>query len=358
MRVALVCPYSLSVPGGVQGQVLGLSRAFRHMGIDARVIAPCDGPPPDPSVIAVGTSRDWPFNGSVASVSLDGTVARRTLQALKSFRPDVIHLHEPMVGGPTAIALLGGFAPKVGTFHAAGYQIPGRRLLRKPFKGMANRLTIRTAVSEEARISAEQHFGGGHYWIIPNGVDVEGFRNAQPWEASKPVVIFVGRHEQRKGLPVLLDAFAQFEGEAELWIIGTGPQTSELQTRDIPNAHWLGMRGAEEVRRRMRAASILCAPSLYGESFGVVLLEGMASGAVVVASDIPGYHNVVEDAGVLVPPSDADALCDALSRVLSDPDLAATLKAKGDKRVEGFSFAALARRYIPIYESAAMIGAT
>ena len=152
MRVLLVSPYSLSVFGGVQGQVLGLARSLRELGVDARVVAPCDGPPPERGVVTVGPSTNFSSNGSIAPIASGKPVARRTLEARRVIDPDVIHLHEPLVPGPTQTLLLGADEPLVGTFHASysGRFNPWYRMFRPPLKRWVDRLAIRTAVSEDA----------------------------------------------------------------------------------------------------------------------------------------------------------------------------------------------------------------
>jgi phosphatidylinositol alpha-mannosyltransferase len=164
MRVLLVSPYSLSVFGGVQGQVLGLARSLREIGVDARVVSPCDGPPPEPGIITVGPSTNFSSNGSVAPIASGKSVARRTLEARRVIEPDVIHLHEPLVPGPTQALLLAADEPLVGTFHASyfGRFNPWYRMLRPPLKRWVSRLAIRTAVSDEAAALAQLSFDGDY----------------------------------------------------------------------------------------------------------------------------------------------------------------------------------------------------
>ena len=356
MRIAIVCPYSLSIPGGVQGQVLGLAHALRDAGHAVRVVGPTDGPPPEPGIISVGPTRRLNTNGSVAPIAPGKETADRTLEGLRSFGPDVIHLHEPLVPGPTHAALLAAEVPLVGTFHAAGSQALYKRLTR-PARRALGRLTVRTAVSEQARLLVRQALGGT-YWVIPNGVDYTRFAKATPWPSERPAIFFVGRHEERKGLGVLLDAFAHLDTDAELWVAGEGPQTATMKAARPARVRWLGRISDDELARRMRAATIFCAPSLYGESFGVVLLEGMAAGAAVVASEIPGYAAVAraDREALLVPPGDAGALAAALRRALTDPGLHGRLVAAGELRAAEFSMERLAQRFVPVYESALALG--
>ncbi len=355
MRVALVSPYSLSVPGGVQGQVLGLARALRAIGIDARVIGPTDGPPPEPGVMTVGASVGVASNGSVSPMAEDQSVAsERTLEALRAFGPDVVHLHEPLVPGPTSAALLGSEVPKVGTFHAASETEPNAyRALRKIAVPAAKRLTIRVAVSPDARATAEAALGGS-YLLLPNGVDVDAYKKVEPIVGDGPTVLFCGRHEPRKGLGVLLDAWVGLDRDALLWVASDGPETEALRARRTPRVEWLGRIGEPEKMARLAGATVFCAPALGQESFGIVLLEAMAAGTCVVASDIPGYRNVARhdrDAW-LVPPGDPEALCAGLRRVLDGDDLRARLEDAAGARVTEFSLHRLAQRYAEVYEQA------
>ena len=357
MRVILICPYSLSLPGGVQGQVLGLARTLRERGVAATVLGPCDGPPPEAGVVSVGSSVSLAANGSVAPLALDPPAVRRTLQVLDAEQPDVLHLHEPLVPGPALTALLAGSVPAVGTFHASG-RVPAYVWLRPAVRAVARRIGLRTAVSPEARALAERWLGGACQ-VLPNGVEVERFAKADPWPAPTTPggtgrsILFVGRHEPRKGLDVLLEAFRQLDRDAVLWVVGEGPNTSALTATAPPGVEWLGRVSDQELAQRLRAATVFCAPSLHGESFGVILLEAMAAGTPVVASDISGYRDVARQGkeAVLVPGGDPAALADGLRRVLDDRTLAARLVESGTARAASFSMERLAARYADLYET-------
>ncbi|HZJ27869.1 MAG TPA: glycosyltransferase family 4 protein [Acidimicrobiia bacterium] len=354
MRIALVCPYSVSIPGGVQGQVLGLAHSLRAQGYDARVLAPADGPPPAPFVTSVGPSTKVSSNGSISPIAPGKDAARRTLEALRGFRPDVLHLHEPLVPGPPSAALLGTRIPSVGTFHmAAPRSDTFYRWFGKPASGVAKLITIRTAVSTDARRTAQENLGGT-YWVLPNGVDLEPIEQADPYPTIAPTVLFIGRHEPRKGLGVLLDAWEQLDADAVLWVASDGPETATLQARGVGRVEWIGRITDAEKARRLRAATVFCAPALHGESFGVVLLEAMAASTTVVASDIPGFRNVARPGveAMLVAPGDPGALADVLRSVLTDPPRRDELAEAGRRRAEEFSMARLARRFIPLYEAA------
>jgi len=359
LRVALICPYSLSLFGGVQLQVLGLARALRAIGVDARILAPSDGPPPGPGIMSVGPTFRFPSNGSIAPITSGRAVASRTLEALRSFAPDVLHLHEPMSPGANHAALLGTEIPAVGTFHAA---FPGRNAwydaLRVPLKRLIERLAVRTAVSEEAQRNIEATFGLPCE-ILPNGVDVDAFAAVEPWPTDRPAIVFVGRHEPRKGVGVLLDAFAELEDDSVLWIAGEGPETESLRSlrKGAPrggSVEWLGAVSEHEKARRLRGATVACFPSIEGESFGVVLLEAMAAGAAVVASDLTGYRDVAraDKEVLLVPPDDVGALRDALALALGDPGLREQLGAAGRARAAEFAMPRLAESFVERYEGA------
>lgn len=354
MKVLLVCPYSLTFPGGVQAQVLGLARALRGHGVDAVVVAPCDAEPPEPGIVPVGRSIPLAANGSVAPIAPDPLALARTVSAVRAERPDVVHVHEPMSPGAPWGALLAGRRPAVGTFHASGNApVALYRTFRPVLRALARRLAVRTAVSDDARVVAERHLGGACR-VLPNAVDRERFAKAEPWPTGRPAILFVGRHEERKGLGVLLDAFEGLGGDTVLWVAGEGPQTAELKARDVAGVEWLGPISEEEKARRLRAASIFCAPSIHGESFGIVLLEAMAAGVPVVASDIAGYRDVArrDREAILVEPGKPLALRRELQRLLAAPDRAARLVEGGRERAGAFSMTSLAERYLKVYEQA------
>ncbi len=357
MRIGLVCPYSLTIPGGVQGQVLGLARALRRTGHDVRVLGPCDGPPPDAGVTPLGRSVPTAANGSVAPLAPDPSAQLRTIRALRDEDFDVIHLHEPIAPGPTMTALLFG-SPLVGTFHAAGESAP-YRYLGMGLKRMAKRLEVRCAVSPDAMALAQRYLGGT-YELLYNGIEVDRFAHGPAHPTDGPTIFFLGRHEPRKGLEVLLAALADLPADVRVWAGGDGPQTEELRARfgHDPRIEWLGRISDEDRAARMRGCTVYCSPSVRGESFGMVLLEAMASGCALVASDLDGHRNVATDGkdALLAPVGDAAALAKALRRVLEEPSLRAELVAGGRGRAEELSMARLAERYEEVYARVASSG--
>jgi phosphatidyl-myo-inositol alpha-mannosyltransferase len=331
LRIALVCPYSLSRPGGVQGQVLGLARSLGARGHAVTVFAPVDGTGPEPEgivVFATGSSVSLPANGAVAPVTLSPRAVARGVRSLRAGRFDVVHIHEPFTPGlPYGLLVGRHFPPLVATFHRSGGS-PFYTAFRPVTRRLARRFAVRCAVSEAARATASAALGG-RYELLFNGVEIDRFQGVEPWPTERPTVLFLGRHEPRKGLQVLLDAFDR-RGTGDpgggagmappvLWIAGDGPQTASLRRLhpESPSVRWLGVLSEDEKIRRLIGAHVLCAPSLGGESFGMVLVEGMAAGATVVASDIDGYRQAAGGHAVLVPPGDARSLAGALTGALA-----------------------------------------
>lgn len=352
MRIGLVCPYSLTLPGGVQGQVLGLARALRQAGHEARVLGPCDGPPPDSGVTPLGDSLPLAVNGSMAPIAPDASAQLRTIRALRDERFDVVHVHEPIVPGVSQTALLFKSQPLVGTFHAAG-QSAAYRWLNPAARWLARKLDVRCAVSADARDMAHSAVGGT-YELVFNGVEVGPYLKASTWRTEHPTIFFLGRHEPRKGLEVLLDAMGELPASVRLWVGGDGPETTALHQKVAGDVRieWLGRLSEQEKIERLKGADAFCAPSLHGESFGVVLLEAMAASTAIVATELPGYANVAvaDRDALLVPPGDPVALAAALRRVLTDRELSDRLVAAGEQRAAEFSMERLAQVYVDIYE--------
>lgn len=356
MRVGLICPYSMSIPGGVQNQVLGLGRAYRARGHEVRVLAPTDGPPPEPWITSLGPTLLNESNGSVAPVAPNPPTQLRAIRALWGDDFDVVHVHEPLCPGPTVTAVVMKTAPMVGTFHAAGEQ-PAYKYLGWLARTLARRLDVLVAVSNDARALAEAAIPGD-WRVLFNGIEIDRFR-AEPWErpADRKVILFVGRHEERKGLAVLCEAMGSLDGDVVLWVVGDGPETDELRRRHGADTRieWLGRVSDAERNGRMAAADVFCAPSTGGESFGVILLEAMAAGAPVVASDISGYAAVAgpldgsEPAALLPKAGDPVALAAALRVVLDDTERADALRAAGTARAARFSMERLADLYLDLY---------
>jgi phosphatidylinositol alpha-mannosyltransferase len=354
VKVAVVCPYSLGFPGGVQTQVVALTIAMRASGITVDLYAPCDDLVPPYQMICLGPSLRLRANGSVAPTGLRPKTLYRLFKHLRNNDYDVIHLHEPLAPGPSLITLAAARAPIVATFHRQGvsniYRIFGRAI-----RPLTSKIFRRFAVSPEAAKTATA-VAGGSYEILGNGVDLKRFSDGPIWPKDSPAVLFLGRHESRKGLEVLLRAVPKCDPLIKFWIAGDGPESTELQRKyaNLENVEWLGRISDAEAASRMRAADIYVAPSLFGESFGVVLLEAMAASTLVVASDIDGYRDVARNRreAILVPPGDSLRLAEAIETGLSDTSLVEKLVIAGHKRASEFSIEEIARRYILAFEEA------
>lgn len=359
LRIGMVCPYSLSIPGGVQQQVLALSRALRARGHEVRVLGPCDGPPPAPFVTPVGNSLPAAVNGSVAPLAPDPSAALRTIRALNDEAFDVLHVHEPMVPGPALTACVMKLGPIVGTFHAAGESI-GYKVFQRQLRHLLDRIDISVAVSKDARELVNRYFKG-ECEILFNGIEIDQY-SPRDGVAKENAIFFVGRHEPRKGLQVLLEAVEKMPDDVRVWVASDGPETESLKEKfaHLSKVEWLGRISDEEKIDRLQRSSVFCAPSLRGESFGVVLLEAMAAGTPVVASGLDGYKNVAthDVDSLLVEPGNVDALVSALSRVIVDPRLSARLVAAGRERAATYSMDSLASHYEALYHKALELEAT
>jgi phosphatidylinositol alpha-mannosyltransferase len=363
MKIGMLSPYSLSRPGGVQGQVIGLSHALRALGHTVIVMAPDDleqGADRDSGdKFVLGTPTSVRSNGSVAPVSFSFLAAHRVLRYVRQSSFDVVHIHEPLAPMASYGLVLRHPVPMVGTFHRAGVSrwVP---VLKPLVRLVGSRMQVRVAVSEAARETGVQS-SGGEFEVLFNGVDMERFASATPTKdpEGRPTVLFLGRHETRKGLSVLLDTFARIERPAVLWVAGDGPG-SEVQRRRHPESDrvkWLGMLSDDEVAARLDGADVLCAPSLYGESFGMVVIEGLAAGCSVVASDLEGYRSAAGGHAELVPPGDVAALSRALGVALADA-VEGSGRSSADapkaawEHAQEWSMDTLAERYVATYQRA------
>jgi phosphatidyl-myo-inositol alpha-mannosyltransferase len=355
VRIALVSPYSLEVHGGVQNQVRGLANALSPTE-DVTVIAPGGSIELDGAQsVGVGRVSSVPANGSRAPIALDPRSWFATREILRGLNPDVVHVHEPFVPMVGLATSRSHIAPMVATFHRGG---TGRMypLLAPLLRGDFEKIKERVAVSEEALETLRKVFGSvaASVAVIPNAIDLERFSHASKNGSSgQPVVVFVGRHETRKGLSVLLEAFGTGVGNARLEVIGDGPEHKKLLQRfSRPGVvDFLGAIDDQALADHVAGAQVFVAPSLSGESFGVVLLEAMAARTAVIASALPGYQLAAGDAAEFVPPGDAASLRKSLMALLESPDRREALVAKGMNRASHHSFSALAARYLAIYRS-------
>ncbi|HJR19713.1 MAG TPA: glycosyltransferase family 4 protein [Actinomycetota bacterium] len=356
MKVLVVCPYSWATPGGVGAHVANLADALRVRGHEVRIVAPDAAEAP--GVISVGRSIPIPYNGSIARLAFGPRVAMRVRVAIRRYRPDVIHVHEPFAPSVSLATLLSTRRPVVATFHASAPRSRAYRLASPPLRPLYRRLAGRIAVSDEARRTVESVLGDG-LRVIPNGVNVSLFAGLA--EPSGSAVLFIGRFEPRKGARVLIDAFPalkRLRPDATLIMVGEGSERRACE-QAVPDdlrddVTFVGRVEPWELAQAMGEAAVVAVPSLGGESFGIVLLEGMAAGRPVVASNIPGYAAVLRDGvdGLLVPPGDAPALAAGLASILGDPERGRSMGRAGRQRAGRYDWAVVAGEIEAVYTEA------
>ncbi|MDR2453352.1 MAG: glycosyltransferase family 4 protein [Bifidobacteriaceae bacterium] len=364
MRIGLVCPYSLDVPGGVQFHIRDLAEQLIDRGHGVSVLAPADGASPlPPYVVPAGRALPIPYNGSVARINFGPLTARRTRRWLAQGAFDLLHIHEPITPSLGGLALLLAQCPVVATFHSSQ---TGSRALRAAYplvRSSLEKLSGVIAVSEDARRTVMDHLGADAV-IIPNGVAVERFEAAAPdprWQggAAAPVVAFLGRvDEPRKGLKVALAALPRLLAQRpglRLVVAGTGC-ADEALARLGPERAAVEVVGAisnQDKAGLLAACSVYVAPQLGGESFGIVLLEAMAAGAPVVASNLPAFARVLAGgaAGRLFQVGDPAALADAVAQALDQPEQTARLVGEGRRVVRRYDWSAVAGQILAVYET-------
>jgi phosphatidylinositol alpha-mannosyltransferase len=343
VKIGLVCPYDLSAPGGVQHQVAGLADHFRNEDHEVVVVGPSSSPATD-GMVRLGDVIRFDANGSTVPIMVDPGGFRRAREALSGV--DVVHIHEPLMPLAGWCGLRAARTNRVLTFHAdpgpaarRAYRLLGKTWPRPP--------GVLTAVSQAA--------AGAIPWdqvsIVPNGIDVGSYRVAA--ERLVYRVAFLGRDEPRKGLDVLLEAWPSVVGavpEAELIVIGA------RRTESSPSVRFLGRVDADEKRRVLASSTLLVTPNLGGESFGIVGIEALAAGAVVVASDLPGFREALGEAACFVPPGDVKGLAITLIRLLRTPSEVALMRRRGENQVEAFDWPVVSAGYLEAYRRALGIG--
>jgi phosphatidylinositol alpha-mannosyltransferase len=365
VKIGLISPYDWAHPGGVNTHIRCLSDQFRSMGHRTTIVAPASKPVAEldtDNLVVIGKPIPVPMAGSVARITLSVHRARRVKSLLEDEEFDVVHIHEPLLPVLPLAALRFSRSLNVGTFHAYLRRNRGYRALRPILKNWIRNLHGKIAVSEPAAGIVARYYPG-YYNIIPNGIDLAHFSaDVPPFEKyndGKINILFVGRMEKRKGLQYLLAAYSRIKWEfpqVRLLIVGPGKldAASEriLGERLLEDVEFLGQVPYDDLPRYYRTADIFCSPATGGESFGIVLLEAMAAGTPVIASDIPGYATVIEDGahGVLVPPKDDAALANALVEMIRRPDTRRDLGQRGRAYAQAFSWDLVARRVMDYYE--------
>ncbi len=368
MKIGIVVPYSWSFWGGVQEHADHQARSLMELGHEARILMGHDPPGritkllhpkegrhgrPPAYVIPVGRSVSVPANDSLPNIILSPQAMVRTRRALERERFDILHVHEPFTPVLAAYAITAAKCPVAATFHAAGEELSWYPVAKALWGFVMDRIDYRIAVSEAARVSAGPYVNGPME-LIPNGI-----RLPERWDASgrNGNVVFIGRVERRKGLEVLLAAWPRVRARtgARLRVVGADPLQVRWHARryelSLDGVDLLGGVSEEALTEELSHASLLAAPSLGGESFGMVLTRAFASATPVVASDIPGYAAVAgPETGILVPPGDQEALGAALVELLGDEPRRRRLGERARQAAEPYSWTKIARRLVAVYE--------
>lgn len=356
-RVALVSPYSLGVPGGVQEQVLAMSRELGRRGHEVLVVAPdaADRATYDTParLVRVGRLISMPANGSRAPLTLSPGAARAARRSVGAFAPDVVHLHEPFAPLAGWGVLLAHAAPAVATFHRSGGG-PALTLTRPLLRSLARRLDAAAAVSEAAARTIRDA-AGVTATVLFNGLETSRFVEFARETRAEVEVLFLGRLEERKGAADAIEAVRTHNDTAaapwRLVIVGDGPQRARLEALagHDERIEFVGAADDAAKRRWLRRARVLVAPSTHGESFGLVLLEAMASETPVVASDIDGYRQAAGGHATLVAPRDPNGLAAGIAAAIAtSPARVAAAR----EHSQAWSTARLMDRYEEIYDDA------
>ncbi len=369
MRIGIVCPYSLDVPGGVQNHVRDLAETLLGMGHDVSVLAPGDDDLPHPPyVVPAGRAVPVPYNGSVARLAFGPISAARVRRWLAAGNLDVLHVHEPLTPSLSMLAVLSARGPVVATFHTAMTRSRAMAVAQGVLQLVLERITGRIAVSELARKVQVEHLGGSA-WEIPNGVAVARYARAEPlpgWPGSGGAVGFLGRYaEPRKGFEVLRSAWVRLARDRpglRLLIAGPGEPEGVLDRVPEPlrgRVTMLGKVSEADKARMLRSVDCYVAPNTGGESFGMILTEAMAAGTPVVASGLDAFRRVLDGgrAGALFPVGDAVALAGVLGELLDDPDRRGALAARASRVVAAYDWQVVAERVLEVYAMTIEVGA-
>jgi phosphatidylinositol alpha-mannosyltransferase len=366
VKIAMVSPYDFTWPGGVTAHVSQLARELGRSGHEVQVLAPHS-----PSrecqdadlLVPLGRSVPLPSGGSIARVSLSWWLYPKVRALLKREQFDIIHLHEPMAPILPLCVLEFSKSVNVGTFHASYSRQHLYRMTHPIIKRWQQRLHGNIAVSKAAERYVNNTFPGD-YEIIPNGIDFKHFSaDVAPlpqYQDGKINILFVGRLEKRKGLRYLLEAYSKLKWDlpnTRLIVVGPGNPDKEsyriMSSHNLQDVEFVGRVSYDDLPRYYASADIFCSPATGAESFGIVLLEAMAAGKPVVASDIEGYRGIVTDGeqGLLVPKKDSDSLANALGLLARDPELRHLLGGQGNRTAETYRWEVVANGVENYYQS-------
>lgn len=366
MKVALVSPYDFAYPGGVTAHIDQLAQQFNRQGHEAWIIAPSSKPGNSfefDRFVRLGVPVPIPAGGSVARLSLSPWLLKSVRGLLGREKFDVIHLHEPLTPLLPWLVLHCSKSVNIGTFHAYHERSKFYPLASKPLRHWFNRLHGRIAVSPMAQGFIQKHFDG-EFALIPNGINLKGFgSDVEPiakYKDGKINILFVGRMEKRKGLKYLLMAYSRLKWQfPDIRLIVVGPGTPDkdsyrvLGEHSLQDVEFVGGVSQDDLARYYKTADIFCSPATGKESFGIVLLEAMASGTPIVASRLDGYATVMEDGmhGLMVPPKDDQALAAAIRHMIQDPQMRAAMGAFGERRAYEFRWEHVAKQVMDYYET-------
>ena len=368
MRIGIVCPYSWDIPGGVSAHVNDLAQSLIRMGHYVSVLAPAEFDELLPDfVVSTGKPRAVKYNGSTARLSFGPLVARKVSKWIEEGDFDVLHVHEPLSPSLSVLACWAANGPIVATWHSAMDRSRMMLTLSKLGQTAMEKVSARIAVSEAARATLIKHVGGDAV-VIPNGVDVSIFTNATPmfgWPGPNLSIAFLGRgDEPRKGLEILVDAYPQIRKSfpnVRLLIAGPGEPADTLKKLskvDRASVTVLGMIAPQDKPSVLASGTIYLAPNTGGESFGIVLLEAMASGTPVVASDLEAFEQVLDfgRAGITFENENSDDLARVVCELLRDEAKRTELIRQGRLRAAQFDWNVVANEIVNVYESVRVPG--
>ncbi len=370
MRVGIVCPYDWSAPGGVKQHIRDLANALQDQGHEVSVLTPCeDESDLESFVVSAGRPIPVPYNGSVARLSFGPVSAARVRRWVRDGRFDVVHVHEPASPSLSVLACWVCDGPLVATWHSSSKRSRAMTAFYYLLQTAMEKISGRIAVSEKARQTLVENVGGDAV-LIPNGVTCKQFETGEPFDGyprAGRTILFLGRiDEPRKGLDVLLKAMPQIVerfGEIRLLVAGPGDiggVRASLDPTVSPHVGFLGLVTEDDKVRAFKSADVYIAPNTGGESFGIVLLESMAAGTPVLASDIEAFSKVLENgtSGALFANGDSVDLATQLEALLIDAPRCEALRIEGFRRSREFDWASVARDIVRVYEAVLQPGVT